>query len=164
MAKLSVPLIVTDDGQFPRTPWHCILAVGVDGSYSTVHSRDVRDTHVLIYHKGQPYYWRQRSALWDNFDQGAVMFEPRYPKTLLIYQKDPSKQLALDDDQISNLRQLAEVYRGDIRISGFTNAADVIGSPRSLEVDVGEMILVASGPESPNNMSCVKAVDSAFTM
>ncbi|KAF2724383.1 hypothetical protein K431DRAFT_310319 [Polychaeton citri CBS 116435] len=121
MAKLSVPLVITGDGQFPRTPWHCVLAVGVDGSYSTIHSRDVRETHVLIHHNGQPYYWREKSPLWDSFDQAKIMFEPQYPKTLLIYPKDSSSEMSLNDEQIENLHRLAETYGGPVVLSGFSN-------------------------------------------
>lgn len=125
MAKLSVPLIITDDDAFPRTPWHSVIAVGVDGSYSTVHSSDVRDTHVLVYHQGHPYYHREKSPLWDDWGQDTVMFEPQYPKNLLVYPKNASSHQALDREQIQKLRNLSQNYCGNILVSGFSNAAEV---------------------------------------
>jgi hypothetical protein len=90
--KLSVPLVIQSNGQFPRTPWHCTIAVGIDGSYRTVHVKDVRETHRLIYSNGLPYYYREKSELWD-WDDDVAMFEPQYPSGLLIQAKHPDTEL-----------------------------------------------------------------------
>ncbi|KAF3761910.1 hypothetical protein M406DRAFT_220966, partial [Cryphonectria parasitica EP155] len=62
--KLSVPLVVQGSGAFPRSPWHSSLAMAVDGSYSTVPARDVRETHDLILQDGRGYYFREKSDVW----------------------------------------------------------------------------------------------------
>ena len=76
--KLSVPLIAQACGDFPRSPWHSSLAVGVVGSYQTVNAKDVRETHDLIHKNGSPYYFREKSEQWD-FGDDEIVYEPCYP-------------------------------------------------------------------------------------
>ncbi|PYH88061.1 Clavaminate synthase-like protein [Aspergillus ellipticus CBS 707.79] len=83
--KLSVPLIPQKPGSIGHTPWHSCVAVGVDGSYRATHVDQVRDTHDLVYKDGQPYYYRERSELFDWAADGIeVEFEPLYPCGLII--------------------------------------------------------------------------------
>jgi hypothetical protein len=128
MVKLSIPLIITNDETFPRTPWHCVMAVGIDGSYSTVHSKDVRDTHNLIYHKGQPYYHREKSPLWDDWDQN-IIFEPEFPNNLRVYPNESTNKRTLSADQMEKLRSLSQNYIGKILVYGFTNSEEVFLPP-----------------------------------
>ncbi|KAJ5146472.1 Pyoverdine biosynthesis [Penicillium bovifimosum] len=87
--KLSVSLIPQLRGTLGYTPWHSSVAVGLDGSYRTVHAEDVRDTHDLIYKNGQPYYFRERSPLFDWTEDGlSVKFEHLYPCGLIIRPAD----------------------------------------------------------------------------
>lgn len=81
--KLSFPLIIQASGDFPRSPWHSSLAVSANGSYSTVHSKDVRESHDLILRDGRGYYFREKSEQWD-FDDDEIVCEPRYPNQLII--------------------------------------------------------------------------------
>ncbi|KAK8017819.1 glutamyl-tRNA(Gln) amidotransferase [Apiospora rasikravindrae] len=128
--KLSIPLILTNDGTFPRTPWHCVIAVAVDGTYSTVHAQDVRETHVLVHQNGHPDYYRERSPLWDDgWDQEGVSFEPIYPHDLLITRRNPSTPSALSMAQVQKIRTLANQYVGRVRVSGFANTQDVFPEP-----------------------------------
>ncbi|KAH7052137.1 Pyoverdine/dityrosine biosynthesis protein-domain-containing protein [Macrophomina phaseolina] len=126
--KLSVPLIVTRTGDFPRTPWHSSLAVARDGSYSTVHSKDVRDTHSLVARddaSARPYYFREKSDLWD-WEDADVVFEPLYPNRLVVR---PSRRCegvekSLTDEQLEKLRELRAVHTaGPVEVIGFANAA-----------------------------------------
>ncbi|KAF2805280.1 Clavaminate synthase-like protein [Mytilinidion resinicola] len=84
--KLTVPLIPPPNGGYIMTPWHSSIAVGVDGSFRTVHADEVRDTHELMYRDGRPYYYREKSPL---YDLGAttlkVEFEYLYPCGLIIH-------------------------------------------------------------------------------
>lgn len=100
----------------------------LDGSYHTVHAREVRQTHNLIHIDGRPQYFRQKSVLWDwndPSDTGAV-FEPQYPKGLLIYPpKDHHAVPFLQSDRVQMLKRLAELFQGPIKVSGFANAAEV---------------------------------------
>lgn len=63
IAKLSIPLIPTLDGNFQKSPWHSCVAVGLNREYRCVHADEVRDSHDLVYHDGRPYFYRERSQL-----------------------------------------------------------------------------------------------------
>lgn len=98
------------------------------GSYRTVHAREVRQTHNLICIDGRPHYYRQRSALWDWDDSStdSVVFEPQYPKGLLVYPAQDSKAgQCLASDRVRKLKSLAEVFEGPIQVSRFANAIEV---------------------------------------
>lgn len=126
--KLSVPLIVQDSGEFPRSPWHSNLAVGVDGSYRTVPAKDVRDSHDLIMKDGRGYYFREKSDVWDLSDGGAtdVVIEPHYPHRLVV--KPACAELygvqALSPLQLRKLSALRVAHTsGPVQAVGFANAA-----------------------------------------
>ncbi|KAJ5451648.1 Pyoverdine biosynthesis [Penicillium cf. griseofulvum] len=87
--KLSVSLIPQTRGTLGYTPWHSSVAVRLDGSYRTVHAEDVRDRHDLIYKNGQPYFFREKSSLFDWTENGlSVKFEHLYPCGLIIRPAD----------------------------------------------------------------------------
>lgn len=87
--KLSVSLVPQLHGVLGSTPWHAAVAVGTDGSYRTIHAEDVRDTHDLIYKNGQPYYFRERSDIFNWAEDGvSVKFEHLYPCGLIIRPAD----------------------------------------------------------------------------
>lgn len=133
-AKLSVPLILQPNNEFPKTPWHCTVAMDLHGSYRTVHAKDVRHTHNLIHIDGKPYYYREKSEIWD-WDQscgGEAVFEPQYPNGLLVQPSgDRDTSPCLDSDRIQKLQRLAKLYQGPVHIAGFSNAVEV---NRELEV------------------------------
>ncbi|KAH6873788.1 Pyoverdine/dityrosine biosynthesis protein-domain-containing protein [Thelonectria olida] len=82
--KLSVPLLIEKNNPkgFPRTPWHSSIAVGLDGSYRSMHSKDVRETHDLVMKDGNPWCFREKSDL---FDLGSdVEIEHLYPSGLEV--------------------------------------------------------------------------------
>jgi hypothetical protein len=83
--KLSMSLIPQARGSLGLTPWHSSLAIGIDGSYRTVHANDVRETHEIIYKHGQPYYFREKSDLFDWSSAGLIVkFEHLYPTGIII--------------------------------------------------------------------------------
>ncbi|EAW14838.1 isocyanide synthase xanB [Aspergillus clavatus NRRL 1] len=87
--KLSISLIPQTRGALGYTPWHASVAVGLDGTYRTVHAEDVRETHDLIYKNGQPYYFREKSKAFDWTEDGlCVKFEHLYPCGLIIRPSD----------------------------------------------------------------------------
>lgn len=87
--KLSVSLIPQRRGALGYTPWHASVAIGLDGSYRTVHAEDVRETHDLVYKNGKPYYFREKSELFDWAQDGvSVKFEHLYPCGLIIRPAD----------------------------------------------------------------------------
>ncbi|KHN94903.1 Pyoverdine biosynthesis [Metarhizium album ARSEF 1941] len=81
--KLSVPLITQASGDFPRSPWHSSLAISLDGSYKTVHSRDVQESHDLVPKDGRGFYFREKSEQWD-FEDDEIVCEPRYPNRMIV--------------------------------------------------------------------------------
>ena len=118
-------MIPQASGEFPRSPWHCSIAVGIDGSYRTVHAKEVRDTHKLIYRNDRPYYYRERSELWD-WDDDKVEFEPQYPGGVLVHPRAGLEgRMELTAAQLDKLRQLAEL-QSPVTVSGFANLADAV--------------------------------------
>ncbi|ORY08601.1 Pyoverdine/dityrosine biosynthesis protein-domain-containing protein [Clohesyomyces aquaticus] len=61
--KLSIPLIPGPDGGFQKSPWHSCVVVGVNGACRMAHVSEVRDTHDLVFHRGQPWFYRERRSL-----------------------------------------------------------------------------------------------------
>lgn len=137
--KLSVPLIITGTGEFPRTPWHCSLALALDGSYSTVHRKNVQNTHNLVHRddeESSPHYFREKSELWDWEDSGVV-FEPQYPNRLVVRPARLAGQAAktLSQLQLEKLDKLVALHTaGPVVVTGFTNA-DAVAAKASAEVE-----------------------------
>ncbi|KAL2158727.1 hypothetical protein VTH06DRAFT_4209 [Thermothelomyces fergusii] len=122
--KLSVPLILQADGNFPRSPWHSSLAIAKDGSYSTIHAKDVRETHDLIFKDGRGYYFREKSEQWD-FEDEEIVLEPRYRNRMVVR---PAKAelygtKTLSESQLQKLAALRAAHTaGPVEAVGFANA------------------------------------------
>lgn len=69
--------------------------LGINGSYRTVHMKDVRETHHLIHLNGLPYYYREKLELRD-CDEDIAMFGPQYSRCLLIRAKLPNTELGAE--------------------------------------------------------------------
>ncbi|KAJ2998446.1 hypothetical protein NUW58_g319 [Xylaria curta] len=124
--KLSFPLIIQESGDFPRSPWHSSLALAVNGSYSTVHSKDVAESHDLITRDGRGYYFREKSDLWDQDDE--IVYEPRYPNQLIVKPSSAAmfgtKMLTVQ--QLEKLAALRAAHTaGPVIARGFANAFDL---------------------------------------
>jgi len=107
------------------TPWHCAIAVGLDGSYRTVHAADVKETHELVFRNGHPYYLREKSELWD-FSPVKVEFEHLYPCGLIIrpvLEAGVSSPPSLRDVDVSKMRKLAE-HQSPVVLRGFADTND----------------------------------------
>lgn len=123
--KLSVPLIPQPGKGNLMTPWHCAIAVDLDGSFRTVHAADVRDTHELVYRNGQLHHLREKSDLWD-FDPVKVEFEHLYPCGLIarpIIEIGVSSPPSLRDIDVLKVRKLAEL-QSPIVLRGFADTSD----------------------------------------
>ena len=97
--------------------------MGVDGSFTTVHSRDVKDSHNLIHCHNRPYFYREKSKLYD-WDDEVVEFEHLYPNGLLVRPKHGHEgPQELDDGQLEKLKGLAAL-QASVTIEGFANGAD----------------------------------------
>ena len=130
--KLSIPLIPQISGSFPKSPWHCSIAVGVDGSYTTVHSKDVRESHVPVLRDGRPYFFREKSELYDWCEE-HVDIEHLYPSGLLVRPKnDLAQYQRLDGTDLEKLSQLAAL-QPSVTVQGFSNVANGKILPRASE-------------------------------
>ncbi|KAF2488791.1 Clavaminate synthase-like protein [Lophium mytilinum] len=108
--KLTIPLIPPPDGGQIMTPWHSSIAVGLDGSFRTVHADEVRDTHELMYRDRRPYYYREKSRLYD-FGTTNVKFEYLYPCGLIIHGIPDASgaKPSFRDVDAKKIRRLAEM-------------------------------------------------------
>jgi len=149
--KLSIPLIPQPNGDFPKSPWHCTIAVGLDGSYRTAHAKDVRESHKLVYRHGRPYYYRERSELWD-WNAGDVVFEPLYPSGLLVRPENADGRRALTTGELDKLRELAQIYQGSLKVEGFLNELTGLGSSNQVTVaiTVGTVVEAAAAEAISN--------------
>ncbi|MCJ1467851.1 hypothetical protein MMC07_006476 [Pseudocyphellaria aurata] len=121
--KLSVPLIPQPNGGAIMTPWHSSVAVGIDGSFKTVHAEDVRDTHDLVFRNGKPYCFREKSNLYD-FGKTKVEFEHLYPCGLIIRPSgESSRQPSLRDVDMQKVRHLAEL-QSPVVLRGFAETTE----------------------------------------
>lgn len=118
--KLSIPLIPQASGAFPKSPWHCSVAVGTDGSYTTVHSKDVRESHVPVFRDGRPYFFREKSELYD-WAEGRAELQHLYPSGLLV--RANQDEQTLHEADLEKLRDLAAL-QSSVVVQGFANIAD----------------------------------------
>jgi hypothetical protein len=88
------------------TPWHCAAAVDVNGSFKTAHVSDLRKTHDVVYSGSRPFFFRERSAL---YDLGAsVELEHLYPCGLIVRPAKSAGPLSILDINMETLRKLGE--------------------------------------------------------
>lgn len=105
------------------TPWHSSVAVGIDGSFKTVHAEDVRETHDLVFRNGRPYCFREKSDLYD-FGKIEVEFEHLYPCGLIIRPAGGSGiQPSLRDVHMQKVRKLAEL-QSPVVLRGFAETTE----------------------------------------
>jgi pyoverdine/dityrosine biosynthesis protein Dit1 len=118
--KLSVPLLVEKNNPqgFPRTPWHSSIAVGLDGGYKSVHSKDVRDTHDLVMKEGKPWCYREKSDLFNIGDN--IEIEHLYPCGIEVRPRsDSASGMLLDTASAEKLAKLATMQ--PVTLKGFSN-------------------------------------------
>lgn len=88
------------------TPWHCAVAVDVNGSFKTAHVSDLRKTHDVVYSGNRPFFFRERSAL---YDLGvSVELEHLYPCGLIVRPAQNAAPLSVLDINMETLRKLGE--------------------------------------------------------
>ena len=123
--KLSIPLIPQPGKANLMTPWHCAIAVGLDGSFKTVHAADLRDTHEVVLQNGHPHHLREKSDLWD-FGDVKVEFEHLYPCGMIIrpaVTADTASSPSLRDIDVLKVRKLAEL-QSPVILRGFADTMD----------------------------------------
>lgn len=107
------------------TPWHCAIAIGVDGSFKTVHVADVRDTHDVVLQNGHPHHLREKSDLW-NLGDVEVDFEHLYPCGLIVRPAvgaDAASPPSFRDIDGLKVRKLAEL-QSPVVLRGFADTMD----------------------------------------
>ncbi|KAJ5617559.1 hypothetical protein N7537_002673 [Penicillium hordei] len=98
--KLSCPLI-PQKNSFSMSPWHCSIAVTTTGEFITAHQSTHRQKFDLINKDGQPYFFRERSSLFD-WDT-SVNFEHHYGQNLVIKAQIDQGLSDLDLDKLALL-------------------------------------------------------------
>lgn len=86
-------------------------------------------THELVYRKGKPWFFREKSELYD-WEGVDVEFEPLYPFGLMITPAPGTATPSLADVDMLKLRQLAE-FNSPVVIRGFRDT-------KSREIFVGK--------------------------
>ncbi|KAF4635648.1 hypothetical protein G7Y89_g2448 [Cudoniella acicularis] len=120
VTKFPVQLIAQKSGNFGQTPWHSSIAVGLDGSFTTGHSEDFHSTHDLIYRDGRPYYFREKSELY-NWGDLKVEFEHLYPCGLVI--RPTNGHPSVRDVPMKKIQQLS-IDMSPIVLRGFSETLD----------------------------------------
>lgn len=87
-----------------------------------MHAKDVRETHNLVHQEGRPYFYREKSGLWD-WEADDVVFRPLYPRGVLVSPADTSKRRTLTSGELEKLNQLSRLQ--PVRVMNFANMADL---------------------------------------
>ncbi|KAH8807447.1 putative pyoverdine/dityrosine biosynthesis protein [Xylogone sp. PMI_703] len=118
--KFPVQLIPQEQGTFGPTPWHSSIAVGLDGSFKTGHVEDLSKTYDVVLQNGQPYFFREKSDLFDWGDL-KVEFEHLYPCGLIIRPVEGSPSAR--SIPIEKVRQLS-VNLSPVVLRGFSDTLE----------------------------------------
>ncbi|KAI1907915.1 hypothetical protein LOZ53_006720 [Ophidiomyces ophidiicola] len=106
--KVSISVLPTDTDY--TTPWHCALAIRVDGTVTSNHAQTFRDdpTLELIYENGRPSYFREKSDLY-TWSSGAINITPLYPCGVIITPAEGPEKLSMQDIDAQKVRVLSEI-------------------------------------------------------
>lgn len=118
-SKISIALLPQDNNVI-MTPWHGALVRKVDGSITMAHASTIAGlNYELIYNGGRPFYFRERSTLFD-WGELDVEFEYLYPTGILIKAKQPHSTYPMHMIYMEKVRLLAEKC-SPIALRGFAN-------------------------------------------
>lgn len=100
------------------TPWHCAVAVDVYGNFKTGHVATWRSTHDAVYRDGRPYFFREKSHLFQW--EAEVDFEHLYGGGITIHNKGGVSQTrsALSNSDKMKAATLA-ILQGNLSFKGF---------------------------------------------
>ena len=110
-----MPMIPQPDS-FSMTPWHCAVAVDVNGKFKTAHAGVLRETHDLVLKGGVPYCFRERSSLysWD----AKVEFTHLYGGGMIVRNVGGNSKEPLSDADQEKLAKLRSL-QGNVTLEGF---------------------------------------------
>lgn len=120
--KISISLLPT--ASIWTTPWHCTLAVMLDGTIQTGPRSQFADSPLfeLVHIDGRPSHFREKSHLFSWDIAKEIICEPLYPCGLLI-RPATEGSLSIEDVDAKKVRALAEV-NSPVVLRGFANTND----------------------------------------
>ncbi|KAH8657508.1 Pyoverdine/dityrosine biosynthesis protein-domain-containing protein [Tricladium varicosporioides] len=119
-SKLSIQLLDEPENA-ASTPWHSAISLSLDGAFRTGPAAQLHSTHDLIYRYGRPYYFREKSELF-NWDID-VEFEPLYPSGLLIHPSAETSPISAMHLPMQKVRSLS-ITMSPIILRGFTDTLE----------------------------------------
>jgi hypothetical protein len=116
--KVSVSTMPTDTSY--TTPWHCAVAVRLDGTLTSGLAQTFWDdpTWELVYEDGRPSYFREKSDLY-TWSSGAITVNPLYPCGVIIEPTEGANKLSMQDIDAQKVRALSEI-NSPVILRGFS--------------------------------------------
>ncbi|EFW18199.1 conserved hypothetical protein [Coccidioides posadasii str. Silveira] len=93
-----------------RHPWHCAIAVRLDGTVTSGHAQTFRDDPAweLVYEDARPSYFREKSDLY-TWGSGPITVTPLYPCGVMITPTEGAGMLSMRDIDPQKVRALSEI-------------------------------------------------------
>ncbi|CAG8171467.1 unnamed protein product [Penicillium salamii] len=111
--KISIPLLRQGD-QFGDMPWHASVVVLSNGDLKTGNSRDFRRLYETVMKNGRPYYFRERSPMYEW--AAEVEFEHDYEGLIV---RNKGTQILGRDDRFKLARLIMQHQNKSVRVEGF---------------------------------------------
>ncbi|WEW55604.1 hypothetical protein PRK78_001035 [Emydomyces testavorans] len=120
--KVSINILPTDTSHV--TPWHCALAIRLDGTITSGHAQTFRDDPAwqLVYEDGRPSYFREKSDLY-TWSSGPIIAAPLYPCGIMIKPAEGTDRLSIKDIDSQKVRALSEI-NSPVILRGFAGTRD----------------------------------------
>ncbi|EEP78013.1 conserved hypothetical protein [Uncinocarpus reesii 1704] len=120
--KVSISILPTDTGY--TTPWHCTLAIRLDGTVTSGLAQTFRDDPAweLVYEDGRPSYFRETSDLY-TWRSGPINVAPLYPCGVMITPSDGPGKLTMKEIDSRKVRALSEL-NSPVILRGFAGTGD----------------------------------------
>ncbi|KAJ5309113.1 hypothetical protein PENANT_c020G05821 [Penicillium antarcticum] len=112
--KISIPLLRQGD-IFGDMPWHASVVVLSNGEIKTGNSRDFRKLYEVVMKHGRPYYFRERSPMYEW--SADVVFQHDYAG-LIVKHPHQRRQVLGRDDRLK-LARLIVCQKKSVRVEGF---------------------------------------------
>jgi Pyoverdine/dityrosine biosynthesis protein len=113
--KISIPLL-PHEGNFGDMPWHASVLVLSNGDIKTGDAKDFRDHFEIVNKNGRPYYFRERSALYDW--SVPVEIQHSYKEVLIKNPGEGEQPLQLEDRL--KLARCIVLHKGQtVHVEGF---------------------------------------------
>ncbi|RDW91637.1 hypothetical protein BP5796_02802 [Coleophoma crateriformis] len=124
-SKYKLAIALFSGGQAYTTPWHCVCALELDGSWRYAHKQAIASdsAYELICKDGRPSYYRRKSDLY-SWDNCSIEVDPIYPCGLKITPTQVDTELSMSVIDMGKIRKLSE-YNSPIVLRGFKNTTDL---------------------------------------